>query len=86
MLNIEKIEELNEEAYLQKNYVNTNHWLWFHGYMILSSIYICPVFTNWSFARIGDSNAWNYHDHNSSSAMYMKYLNTILFALMYLWT
>jgi hypothetical protein len=58
----------------------TNHYIWFHMFMIFYSFYISTVFTNWGFSKIGDS-VWRYSGEENYRAMIMKYINVCLMSL-----
>ena len=53
--------------------------------MILNSIYISVVFTNWSFAKIGDTT-WRYSGESYYTPMVVKLINAGVFGLLYTWT
>jgi len=62
-----------------------NSYLKFHGFMVLFSVYICAVFTNWGHAKISDST-WNYSDNASQAPYYIKVFIGFFTLLLYLWT
>lgn len=70
----------NTDAWKYREYA-TNHYILFHGFMVLNSIYICSIFTNWGYAKISDNATWNYNGIDSKLAMIMKYVNVSLFSL-----
>lgn len=62
-----------------------NSYIKFHGFMVLFSIYICPVFTNWGHASISN-NTWNYDNSTSAAPYYLKILVAVFTLLLYMWT
>lgn len=74
-----QVTDFDAETWVYREYLS-NHYLWFHLFMILNSIYISVVFTNWSFAKIGDKT-WRYDGESYYIPMVVKYLNATVFGL-----
>ena len=53
--------------------------------MILFSIYICAIFTNWGHAAISDST-WNYIYDRPKDPYYIKILTGVFTFGLYMWT
>lgn len=62
-----------------------NSYIKFHGFMVLFSIYICAVFTNWGHASI-NSSTWNYEGSHTDGPYYIKIAIGIFTFGLYLWT
>lgn len=62
-----------------------NSYIKFHGFMLLFSIYICAVFTNWGHAAISN-DTWNYDGSNSDGPYYIKIIIGFFTFGLYLWT
>lgn len=65
-----------------------NSYLKFHCFMVLFSIYICAVFTNWGHATVSEDSSrnWNYQVRGDSSPYYIKVFIGIFTFGLYLWT
>lgn len=62
-----------------------NSYLKFHGFMILFSVYICAVFSNWGHATINGSS-YNFKGDNSNAPYYIKASTAVFTFGLYLWT
>lgn len=72
----------NSDEFLE--YENDSY-IKFHGFMILFSIYICAVFTNWGHAKISN-DTWSYANNDSNAPYYIKVFVGFFTLLLYLWT
>lgn len=62
-----------------------NSYIKFHGFMILFSVYICAVFSNWGHATI-NGGSYNFKGDSSSAPYYIKASVGIFTFGLYLWT
>jgi len=63
---------------------STPHYVWFHLFMMLCSMYVVSIFTTWGYTRI-DKGKWNFEQ--AETTMYVvKWVNISLFVLLYTWT
>lgn len=63
-----------------------NSYLKFHMFMLLYSIYLCPLFTNWGNTNYSDKKGWDYGDSDKSAPFAIKLTITFMSMLLYLWT
>lgn len=80
---IDKVEEGGENDY---SAYEDNSYLKFHMFMLLYSIYLCPLFTNWGNTNYSDKKGWDYGDTERSAPFAIKLTITLLSMLLYLWT
>jgi serine incorporator 1/3 len=62
-----------------------NSYIKFHGFMILFSVYICAVFSNWGHATI-NGQSYNYKGDSSNAPYYIKATTAVFTFGLYLWT
>ena len=62
-----------------------NSYIKFHGFMVLFSIYICAIFTNWGHAAI-EGSTWNYTGSESTAPFYIKMAAGMFTFGLCLWT
>lgn len=64
---------------------STNHYVFFHLFMMLCSMYVCSIFTSWGYTRKNNSGQWNFQ--SAETVLFViKWINICLFILLYTWT